>query len=89
MLETQTAWWKPNFGSMGWHIGAWNFLGGIGFTLSGAFGYKPTSWALYQSACSTFWGSFAFLIGSVIQWYESLDKFPVTIDSATSESDQV
>ncbi|KAL6711208.1 hypothetical protein ACN47E_005739 [Coniothyrium glycines] len=28
---------------------------------------------------STFWGSWAFLIGSVLQWYESLEKFPVEV----------
>jgi hypothetical protein len=33
--------------------------------------------AQYQSALATFWGSWAFLIGSVVQWYESLDTHPV------------
>lgn len=44
------------------------------FTLCPAFGYDPSSWAQYQASCSTFWGSWAFLIGSVIQLYESLEK---------------
>lgn len=79
MVETQTAWYKPNLYALGWHIGIWNLIGGIGFTLSGGFGYSLHSWALYQSGCSTFWGSFAFLIGSVLQWYESLEKHPVQV----------
>lgn len=77
MIETQQRWWKPALGTLGWHIGFWNMVGGVGFTLCPAFGFDPSSWAQYQSSCSTFWGSWAFLVGSVLQWYESLDKFPV------------
>ena len=80
MVETQRRWYIPAFGTLGWHIGFWNLVGGIGFTLCPAFGYKEASWAQYQSGLSTFWGSWAFLIGSVIQWYESLEKHPVEID---------
>ncbi|OCK86222.1 hypothetical protein K432DRAFT_431075 [Lepidopterella palustris CBS 459.81] len=80
MLECQTKWWKPAFQTLGWHIGFWNLIGGIGFTLCPCFGYDSSSWAQYQAACSTFWGSWAFLIGSTVQWYESLDKHPVEVD---------
>ncbi|KAH8821092.1 hypothetical protein F5884DRAFT_893907 [Xylogone sp. PMI_703] len=77
-LETQKKWWLPAPGVLGWHIGAWNFVGGIGFTLCGALGFaSANSGAQYQSSLATFWGSWCFLIGSVIQWYESLDKHPV------------
>ncbi|GAB7351450.1 hypothetical protein MBLNU459_g2113t1 [Dothideomycetes sp. NU459] len=79
MLETQKAWWKPALGVLGWHIGFWNLIGGIGFTMSPAFGFDTSSWAQYQAGCSTFWGSWAFLIGSLIQLYESLDKNPVEV----------
>ncbi|KAJ4377783.1 hypothetical protein N0V83_000613 [Neocucurbitaria cava] len=82
MLETQSKWWKPAFGTLGWWIGFWNLIGGIGFTMCPAFGYDENSWAQYQASCSTFWGSWAFLIGSVIQWYESLEKFPVEVEKA-------
>jgi hypothetical protein len=53
----------------------WNLVGAIGFTLCGAFGYAAdnASWAKYESSLSTFWGGWAFLIGSVIQWYESVN----------------
>ncbi|KAI9717192.1 MAG: hypothetical protein M1828_007385 [Chrysothrix sp. TS-e1954] len=80
MVETQAKWWKPAFGVLGWHIGAWNLVGGIGFTLSAIFGYwyqAGQSWGGYEAGLSTFWGSWAFLVGSAIQWYESLDKHPV------------
>jgi hypothetical protein len=79
MLETQSRWYKPAFGTLGWWIGAWNLIGGVGFTLCPAFGYDTSEWAQYQACLSTFWGSWAFLIGSVLQWYESLEKFPVEI----------
>ncbi|KAF9527398.1 hypothetical protein CPB83DRAFT_934328 [Crepidotus variabilis] len=76
MLETQEKWWKPNLTSLGWHVGFWNLVGGIGFTLCGALGYAATAshGAAYQSALSTFWGGWAFLIGSLLQWYESVNS---------------
>jgi hypothetical protein len=80
MLETQTKWWKPAPKALGWWIGLWNLIGGVGFTICPAFGYDESSWAQYQACLSTFWGSWAFLVGSVVQWYESLEKFPVEVE---------
>jgi hypothetical protein len=79
MLETQKKWYLPALGVLGWHIGLWNLIGGVGFTLCPAFGYDTKSWAQYQASLSTFWGSWAFLIGSLIQLYESLQKYPVEV----------
>lgn len=45
--------------------------------MSGAFGYWRGSKGEYEAGLATFWGSWAFLIGSVVQWYESLVKHPV------------
>ncbi len=46
--------------------------------LCGALGPAyGNSGAQYEASLATFCGSWAFLIGSVIQWYESLDKFVV------------
>jgi hypothetical protein len=81
MIETQSKWWKPAPKMLGWWIGVWNLIGGIGFTLCPAFGYDRSEWAQLQACVSTFWGSWAFLIGSVVQWYESLEKFPVEVES--------
>lgn len=81
MVETQKKWWLPAFDVLGWHIGFWNFIGAMGFLLCGCFGYSSASWAVFQASTSTFWGSFAFEIGSVIQLYESLDKSPVEVDN--------
>ncbi|KAL1891307.1 hypothetical protein Sste5346_007767 [Sporothrix stenoceras] len=81
MLETQRKWYLPAPHLLGWHIGLWNMIGAIGFTLCGALGFgSATSNAVeYASCLSTFIGSWAFLIGSIIQWYESLDKHPIQI----------
>ena len=69
MVETQTYWWRPAPKILGWHIAAWNTAGGVGFTLCGVFGLLGAKhWAQYQASCSAFWGSWAFLIGSTIQW---------------------
>ena len=84
MIETQKHWWQPAFSQLGWWIGLFNLIGGFGFTLCPCFGFDSASWAQYQAGCSTFWGSWAFLIGSVIQWYESLDKHPVEKDKTDS-----
>jgi hypothetical protein len=43
-------------------------------SLGPAFG---NTGAQYQSALANFWGGWAFLVGSTLQWYESLDKNPV------------
>lgn len=78
MLETQRKWYLPAWATLGWHIGAWNLAGGIGFTLCGVLGFAAdNSGAVYEGSLATFWGSWCFLIGSVVQWYESLEKFPV------------
>ncbi|KAG5296836.1 integral membrane protein [Histoplasma ohiense] len=78
MLETQKNWYTPALRTLGWHINLWNLIGSFGFTLSGIFLLAYNNSGLqYQACLSTFWGSWAFLVGSVIQWYESLDKYPV------------
>ncbi|KAG4423069.1 hypothetical protein IFR04_003845 [Cadophora malorum] len=80
MVETQKKWYIPAPRVLGWHIGVWNLIGGIGFTLCGALGFAASnSGCVYQGSLATFWGSWCFLVGSVIQWYESLDKHPVDV----------
>jgi hypothetical protein len=81
MLETQQKWYLPAWTTLGWHIGIWNLIGGWGFTFCPIFGLLTTSWGPYEESLSTFWGSWAFLIGSLIQLYESLQKHPVRVNS--------
>jgi hypothetical protein len=81
MLETQSNWYTPAPHILGWHVGFWKAIGSIGFTLSASFGiaYQVTEkdWLLYHTGLSTTWGSAAFLIASVVQWYESVNKHSV------------
>ena len=77
VLETQPNWYTPAPRVLGWHIGVWNLVGSVGWTLSAAFGYCPAEWCGYQSDLTLIWASMAFTIGSALRWYESLDKYPV------------
>ena len=58
MLETQKKWWLPAPNVLGWNIGAWNLIGGIGFFLCPIFGLNTASWSQFESSCSTFWGTY-------------------------------
>ena len=77
ILETQPNWYTPAPGVLGWWIGSLNLIGSIGWTLSASYGYCSASWCEYQSDLSLIWASIAFLAGSLVLWYEALDKFPV------------
>lgn len=59
MLETQRKWYLPAPAVLGWHIGLWNLVGALGFTLCGALGFAACDMAL---AWATFIGSWAFLV---------------------------
>jgi hypothetical protein len=79
MLETQPTWYALQPWKMGWHVGFWNLLGGIGFFLCGVFGYwaevpPGTQYQYWGTAFSTFWGSWFFLLGSYLQLLETLNK---------------
>ncbi|KAI0409984.1 hypothetical protein F4802DRAFT_542911 [Xylaria palmicola] len=79
MVETQPTWYTPAPRVLGWHIGFWNLIGALDFTACGALGFASGNHAAaYASNLSTFIGSWAFLIGSLVQWYESLEKYPVS-----------
>lgn len=86
MLETQEHWWKPAFHVLGWHIGLWNMIGSVGWTLSAAFGYCSASWCEYQSDLTLLWASVAFTIGSVILWFESVQKYSVEVQKPKERS---
>lgn len=63
MLETQQRWYIPAPNVLGWHVGFFNLLGSVGFTLCGAFGFASSSEACEIALTwSTFIGSWAFLV---------------------------
>mmetsp|Transcript_21318 Transcript_21318/g.64142 ORF Transcript_21318/g.64142 Transcript_21318/m.64142 type:complete len:390 (+) Transcript_21318:300-1469(+) len=81
MLEVQHKWWQPAPLKLGWQVGLWNHIGAWGFEASAVFGYLAFPRMIAQrwgSAFSTFWGGWAFLIGSYMQLLECLNKHPTT-----------
>ena len=64
MMEVQERWYKPALGILGWHIGFWNLVGAVGFTLCGGlgFGSEASGGVEYASVLATFVGSWAFLV---------------------------
>ncbi|KAK3710058.1 hypothetical protein LTR37_010489 [Vermiconidia calcicola] len=79
-LETQEKWWKPQINVLGWWIGFTALLGSIGFELCAVFGaasYYIEPWPEIESSLSSMWGSAFFLISSLLQWYEAINKHPV------------
>lgn len=63
MVEVQPKWYIPEPSVLGWHIGFWNFIGALGFTLCGALGFGGSRVAIeYALTLSTFIGSWAFLV---------------------------
>ena len=77
MLENQTAWWKPAQHLLGWHMGVWNLIGSVGWTLAASLGYCTSSWCEYQGQLTLIWASLAFFVGSMLLWYEALGQYPV------------
>lgn len=65
MLETQSKWYIPAPQQLGWHVGFWNLVGALGFTLCGALGFASSNTA-YEVALTwaTFIGSWSFLVRS-------------------------
>ncbi|KAF2719606.1 hypothetical protein K431DRAFT_286566 [Polychaeton citri CBS 116435] len=75
-LETQEKWYRPTPQLLGWWIGAWATVGSVGFLLCAIFGIPSDThtWCAYQSDLSSMWGSAAYLISSLLQWYEAVNK---------------
>ncbi|KAK9437439.1 Endo-polygalacturonase PG1 [Metarhizium brunneum] len=80
ILETQPNWYTPQPFKIGWHVGVWNLIGSLGWTMAASFGYCRASWCVYQNELTLIWASAAFSFGSALQWYESLDKYVVIIE---------
>lgn len=80
MLEVQPRWYIPAPGVLGWHIGLWNLIGALGFTLCGALGFGISHPAVeYALALSTFIGSWAFLVSPQANTGEQGGKMSLTI----------
>jgi hypothetical protein len=68
-------WWKPALRRLAWHVNLWNLIGSAGFVFCAYFGLLAhVRWSDFQFNCSYLWGSWAFLLGSMIQWYKARHK---------------
>ncbi len=91
MLEEQREWFIPALDRIGWHSAFWNVIGSIGFFLCAVFGYL-SNWNGNGEVCCQFWGtafntyygSWAFLISSVLLLIEVENKEPTGFDNAVS-----
>lgn len=83
MLEEQETWYLPALDRIGWHAATWNLVGSIGFLLSPSFAYLA-NWKGEGVVCCQFWGtgfntyygSWAFLVGSVLMLIEAQNQQP-------------
>lgn len=81
MLEEQDRWYALAYDRIGWHSAFWNVVGSVGFLLCACFGLLA-DWQGRGAVCcqywgtifSTYWGSWAFLIASVLQLIEVENK---------------
>ncbi|KAK5171754.1 uncharacterized protein LTR77_003390 [Saxophila tyrrhenica] len=73
--HSRDSWWRLPLRSLGFQINFWNLVGAFGFILCACFGLQEqVFWAQQQFGYSYLWGSWAFLVGSVTQWYRSMHK---------------
>lgn len=72
MITTQPNWYTPRPSSVEWHVGFWNVIGSIGFTLAGALFYLGTTVGSIQASAASLWGSCAFMVGGLLQWYVAM-----------------
>jgi hypothetical protein len=76
ITDAQEKRWKPLVGKLYWHVGLWNAIGSLGFLFAGALPFVGSEAARFQGILAGFWGSWAFLIGSVLQWYCVMGNYP-------------
>ena len=87
LMEEQRKWYIPALDRIGWHSSFWNLIGSIGFLLSASFGYL-TNWRGRGTVCCFFWGvgfntyygSWAFLISSLLMLIEVQNKELTSLD---------
>jgi hypothetical protein len=74
-IDAQEKWYLPKLMSLDWHVGLWNTIGSIGFTLASALYFLETTEGALQAGMASLWGSWAFLVASLLQWYASMAKY--------------
>ncbi|OWO98009.1 integral membrane protein [Marssonina coronariae] len=76
MIHTQPTWYTALPLAVEWHVCFWNVVGSIGFTLAGALPFLGTTEGNIQASAASLWGSAAFQLGAMLQWYVSIKNRP-------------
>ncbi|KAL2075204.1 hypothetical protein VTL71DRAFT_146 [Oculimacula yallundae] len=75
LVTAQRAWYVPNMSDLDWQGAFWNSLGAAGFVLAGAtLIVLPT--VPLSTALASLIGSWAFLLGGLIQWFVLMREYP-------------
>ena len=73
--DTTGHFWKPALRRLAWYVNLLNLIGSAGFVFCAYFGLlADVHWSDFQFNCSYLWGSWAFLAGSMIQFYKARHK---------------
>ncbi len=77
LIITQRKWWLPAPQRTEWWIGFWNTIGSLGFVLAGGLPFiQGNEDAVLCGIIADFCGSWAFLLGSTVQWYVVMGNYP-------------
>ena len=88
MAEPTGSWIKPQFNLIGWWIGFFNMVGGIGFLLYPIL-YLPEEFSpeknhngllKWGASMATFWGSCCFWIAGILQCIEFCSENPLQVE---------
>ena len=69
----QDRWYKPKPGSAAWQAAFWSSIGSFNFAV---IGFSLFMGDMGTAAIATFVGSWTFLIGAVVQWYDLMAFHP-------------
>lgn len=69
LLFVQERWYKPRFRTAAWQASMWNVIASVLFAITGVLFLIGDT---LGGSVASFIGSWAFLIGSVIQWYDMM-----------------
>lgn len=69
LLFVQERWYKPRLGNAAWQASLWNVIASVLFAVTGVLFLGGDT---LTGSVASFIGSWAFLIGSVIQWYDMM-----------------
>lgn len=69
----QDRWYKPKLGSAAWQAAFWSSVGSFNFAL---IGFSLFMGDMITVAIASFVGSWTFLMGAVIQWYDLMAFHP-------------